>query len=59
MQFGYLNFSNLKLVAKKIVVLGLPSTNFGDHRNCKSCVIGKKQRDPFEKDKTWRLNSIL
>ena len=58
MRLGHLNFGSIKFLANKRWVAGLPSTQVLD-KVCKTCIIGKKHRDPFLTRQVWRAKRPL
>ncbi|CAL2257014.1 unnamed protein product [Prunus armeniaca] len=57
-RYGHLSWSGLKILQQKKMVKGLPE--FQAHTKvCEECLVGKQQRDPFPKKRTWRASQIL
>ncbi|KAL3533478.1 hypothetical protein ACH5RR_006999 [Cinchona calisaya] len=58
LRFGHLNFGSLKFLVRKNLVIGLPFINY-PNKKCESCILRKKHRDPFPKNKAWRAKKPL
>ena len=58
LRFGHLNFGGLQLLARTMMVRGLPSI---EHPNqlCEGCLLGKQSRKSFSKEASTRATKSL
>jgi len=58
MRFGHFHFSGLNYLSRKEYVSGLPVVNIPSGV-CETCKIGKKHRESFPTEKSWRAKKLL
>ncbi|XP_074580864.1 uncharacterized protein LOC141837341 [Curcuma longa] len=57
-RYGHLNFSGLKTLKQKNMVIGLPQIT-NPSQVCEECVVSKQHRNQFPQGKSWRAKAAL
>ncbi|XP_074556816.1 uncharacterized protein LOC141812704 [Curcuma longa] len=57
-RYGHLNFSGLKILKQKNMVIGLPQIT-NPSQVCEECVVSKQHRNQFPQGKSWRAKAAL
>jgi len=57
-RYGHLNFSGLKTLQQKDMVIGLPKIHIPS-QICEECVVSKQHRSQFPQGKSWRAKRVL